>query len=202
MTYQGLDVLEVRHNMRDAIAESFSRLGEFFENPTGRRAWDDHAQLALPSRSFSWTCFSRDEVRVMRAFLDARQGRRIPFWTPTYCWDMTLAVDGAADVNRLTIEKSGHGQFLTSVGSRRFIAIFVPGQAVLYREIVGLITGTTTETIDIDSIPGVALPAATTRICYLVVCRLADDMTKIRWSNRDICEVQLRFQELPREYPA
>ena len=201
MTYEGVDVLEVRHNMREAINESFSRLGVYFPNPTGRRAWDDHALGPLPSRSFSWTCADRVECMELREFLDARQGRRVPFWTPTYCWDLQLATDGPANLNRLTIVKAGYGQFVSGSLARRFLAIAPMGQATIYRQIVGVTTAATTETLDLDSIPGVALPAATTRISFFVLCRLAEDMTTLVWSGRDVCEAQIRFQELPREYP-
>lgn len=200
-TYLGIDVLEVRHNMRDAISENFSRLGEFFENHTGRRAWDDHAAIPLPSRLFSWTCASRAQCVDLRAFLDARQGRRVPFWTPTYCWDLQLATDGPADLNRLTIVKAGYGQFVSGSLARRFLAIFPPGLDPIYREIVGVVVDSTTETLDLDVVPGVELPAGTTRLCFLVICRLAEDMTSIVWHGRDVCEAQILFQELPREYP-
>lgn len=201
MTYRDIDVLEVRHNMRDEIAESFTRLGELIDHQTGPRVWDDHATMAIPVRSFTWTCGTRAECVALREFLKARRGRRIPFWVPTYCWDMQLAVDYPAPVNQITVVKSGYGQFLAGSLGRRFIAIFPAGQPTEYREIISVVSGADTEVIEVDGDALGGLSAETTRICFLVLCRLAEDLTTISWAGRDACEAQIEFQELPREYP-
>lgn len=201
MTYRGVDVLEVWHNMRDGVVESFSRFGELIDHQTGPRAWDDHATMAIPVRSFTWTCGTRAECVALRDFLKARRGRRIPFWVPTYCWDMQLAVDYPAPVNQITIARSGYGQFLAGSLSRRFIAVFRAGYPAEYREVVSVVSGADTEVIEIDGDPLEDLSSETTRICFLVLCRLANDATTISWFGRTACEAQIEFQELPREYP-
>lgn len=201
MTYRDIDVLEVRHNMRDEIAESFTRFGELIDHQTGPRVWDDHATMAIPARSFTWTCGTRAKCVALRDFLKARRGRRIPFWVPTYCWDMQLAVDYPAPVNQITVVKSGYGQFLAGSLGRRFIAIFPAGQPTEYREIISVASGADTEVIEVDGDALGGLSSETTRICFLVLCRLAEDLATISWEGRDTCEALIEFQELPREYP-
>jgi hypothetical protein len=202
MIYRDLDVLEVWNNAREAVAETFSRYGELIDEETGPRVFDDHATVAVPVRSFVWTCFTRAECVALRTFLQARQGRRIPFWVPTYCWDMQLAVDYPLPVNQITVKNSGYSQFLAGTPLRRFIAIFRKGDAAEYREIIGVSEGVGTEIIEIDGDPLADLSAVSTRICYLVLCRLEEDEVTINWSRRDVCEAQIEFRELPREYPA
>jgi hypothetical protein len=202
MTYLGIDVLEVWNNVRDGISESFARSGELIDNQTGPRVWDDHAAAATPVRSFTWTCATRAECVGLRDFLKARRGRVVPFWVPTYCWDMELAIDYPQDVNQLTIKNAGYGLYLGGSLSRRFIAVFASGRPAEYREIVNVTSSPTTEVIEINGDALSGLMAATTRICFLVLCRLADDATSIEWFGRTVCEAQIQFQELLREYPA
>lgn len=201
--YQGLDVLtEAQHNARAAVAEAFGRLGTLIKNPTGKRAYDDHAQQSFPTRNFLWTARHRVACVQLREFLDARQGRRVPFWTPTFCWDLQLAADSDGAGLTLEIRKAGYGQFLWPSLARRRLALFVPGQPMLLRQVTGLDDGATSETLHLDSAPGVPLAAASTRLCFLVLCRLAEDLTELTWWNPDYCEAAIRFRELPNEAPA
>lgn len=201
--YQGLDVLtEAQHNARVAVAEAFTRLGTLIKNPTGKRAYDDHAQQSFPTRNFLWTAPNRVACVQLREFLDARQGRRVPFWTPTFCWDLQLAADSDGAGLTLEIRKAGYGQFLWPSLARRRLALFVPGQPMLLRQVTGLDDGATSETLHLDSAPGVPLAAASARLCFLVLCRLAEDLTELTWCNPDYCEAAIRFRELPNEVPA
>jgi hypothetical protein len=202
MTYLGIDVLETWNNVRDGIATSFLRVGEMIDNQTSARVWDDRATAAIPARSFTWTCVTRAECVALRDFIKARRGRTVPFWVPTYCWDLELAIDYPEEVNQLTVTNTGYGLYLGGSLSRRFIAVFAAGRPVEYREIVGVTSYPTTEVIEINGNALSGLMAATTRICFLVLCRLADDTTTIEWFSRTACEAKIQFQELLREYPA
>jgi hypothetical protein len=202
-TYKGFDVLDQSpHNAREEIAESFSRLGTLSPNPTGRRTFDDHAELSFPMRSFQWTAGDRASCDALRAFLVARKGRLVPFWTPTFAWDMVLNQDAAADESVLHIERSGYVEFLWAFASRRDIAIVVPGQPFLLRRIITVETVGNENLLHLDALLGVDAGAAMTRVSFLVLCRLADDMSELHWSSSDVCEAVLRFIELPKEVPA
>jgi hypothetical protein len=200
----GIDVLtEAQHNARDEIRESFARVGALLDNPTGKREYDDHGGRAFPARNFLWTAPDRAACVRLREFLDARKGRLVPFWTPTFSWDLELAEDSPAESATLVIRRAGYGQFLWPVPARRRLAIFVPGQPMALRKVISLETGTTTETLHLDSAPGgTTLFAETTRICFLPLCRLAEDLTEITWSHTDHCEARIQFAEIPHEVPA
>ncbi len=203
MTYLGLDVLDgERHNAREAIAESFGRLGTLIENATGRREFDDHAGIALLARTFTWTARGHAAAQDLYDFLDARQGRLVPFWTPTFSWDLALAADAGAADAVLTIIAAGYGRFLYSSAARRHLAIFPPGGAPVLRHVTGLDLGAQTEVVHLDAAVGVDLPAATSRLCFLVLGRLAEDRTEVRWPVADVAEATIKFAEIPREIPS
>jgi hypothetical protein len=201
--YEGVDVLtEAQHNTRDSISEAFTRIGTMIENPTGRREYDDQGQRPFPGRNFLWTARDRAACVALREFLDARHGRQVPFWTPTFAWDLALAEDSSGAGATLVIRKAGYGQFLWGSLARRRLAVFAPGQPMLIRRVTGLTDGETTETITLNTPPGVPLPAATTRICFLVLCRLEADQTDLTWKHSGHCEAAIHFRELPNEVPA
>lgn len=203
MSYLGFDVLPVRSNLRAAVAESFGRAGELVESAVGVREFDDHAGVALPVRSFLWTCLDRAACVELRTFLDARQGRRVPFWAPTCCRDLELVADAPAGVS-LTIRRAGYYDYLFSLGPQRHHLAIVPaGGAALLREVTNVTpASSTTETLTLSATTGQDLAAATTAISFLVLCRLAEDFTEIEWASPGRCEAKLSFVELPREVPA
>lgn len=204
MSYLGWDVLPVVHNMREAIAESFARRGTLIGSAVGAREFDDHAGLALPERSFQWTCLDRAACVALRDFLDARKGRLVPFWAPTCCRDLELASDAAAGVT-LSVRRAGYTDYLFGLGApRRHLAIFpAGGGTMLARKVTNAVSASQTlETLTLDATTGQTLVAAKTVISFLVLCRLAEDLTEIEWTSTARCEAALRFVELPREVPA
>lgn len=204
MTYLGYPVLEAAsHNMRESISESFARIGTMVVNPTGRRTFDDHAGLAFPSRSFTWSATTRAECVTLRAFLDACQGRLNAFWVPTYCLDLPLALDASPLSSTLTVQKTGYLDALAGVAARSYLAVRCPSQAMVIRRITGAAAiDASTEAIAIDSVPPVDWPRDSTAISFLVLCRLADDMTPLHWHTSGVCDATILFQEVPLEVPA
>ena len=202
-SYLGFDVLSVTHDMREAVSEAFGRRGEMVTGATGPRHFDDRGGVPFPVRSFLWTANDRTSCNAIRTFLDARKGRLVPFWVPTCCHDLRLAADAPDVASTLTIRRAGYLDFLYSQACRRYLAFFPPGGAMVVRKVTGGSTaGLTTEQVTLDSAAGVALPADGTVISYLVLCRLAEDLTTLRWFSTWGCEASIRFAELPREVPA
>jgi hypothetical protein len=202
--FVSFDVLNAKHNMREQIAESFGRRGQLLDSVTSRRDFDDHATLPFPVRSFQWTCPDRASITTLRAFLDARKGRLNPFWVPTCCWDLQLTANVGVSATDLFIARAGYLDFLFPKTCRRYLAIFPPGGASVYlRKVTACVANdAVSEKITIDTGIGVALPAAGTVISFLVLCRLADDLTSITWLDANACEAAIKFVELPLEVPA
>lgn len=201
--YLTYDVLDVRHDLREPIAESFGRRGQLVAGATGSRWVDDHGGVAFPTRSFLWTANDRTSCNAVRAFLDARKGRLAPFWVPTCCHDLRLSADTSDAASTLFIRRAGYLDFLFGQNCRRYLAVFPPGGAMVIRKVTtGSPVDAATEQIVLDAAVGVALPAAGTVISFLVLCRLAEDLTRIRWFSTWGCEATIRFAELPLEVPA
>jgi hypothetical protein len=203
-TYLGFNVLDAGvHNMREEIAESFGRLGTSLASPVGARTFDDQAGIPLPVRTFTWTAFSRVNCNAVRTFLDACQGRLNPFWVPTCCWDLPLAADVGAGASEMIVQRIGYRESIAGLPCRSYIAVFTRGQPMAIRKITGAAADTSiTEKIAISATPGVPWPAASTVVSYLVLCRLADDITTIKWFSPNACEASIQFQEVPLEVPA
>lgn len=202
-TYLGFDVLEVGHNMQEAIRQSFDRVGEFQENATGRRFWDDAAGQPQPVRSFRWWADGRTQIAALRAFLDARLGRLVPFWTPTYVGELKMSQDGSLLDSSLRILNIGYTRLLFPFASCRYLAIVSANGTFLRRKVtLSTDNGDGTETLALDSGLGIDLAAARTVISFLVLCRLEEDMTALSWDSPDHVEATIGFRALPKETPA
>jgi hypothetical protein len=203
-TYLGFNVLDAGvHNMRDEIAESFGRLGSPLDSTTGPRTFDDQAGIPLATRSFTWTAIGRTNCNAIRTFLDACQGRLNPFWVPTCCWDLPLAADVSTGSSEMIVQKTGYRESLAGIPARSYLAVFARGQAMAIRKVTGAAADTAiTEKISISAVPPVPWPAASTVVSFLVLCRLAEDITTIKWMSPTICEAGIKFQEVPLEVPA
>ena len=202
MTYRGFDVLEVEPNWRDGLESTYRRSWLRFDPGTGKVRVDDRTGITALDNSFAWFMADRAAVAEFRAFVAARKGAAVPFWFPSWRSDLQLRTDAASTDTTLTIDAIGYTKYLFPQRSRRFVA-FILSDSKIYREIVNANDpgDGVSETITIDSAPGVALPAAATLICFLSLCRLESDEVKITWHTSSVAEASLAFREIPREVP-
>jgi len=204
-TYLGLDVLDLtRHNREGTLAEIVRRKFVLLDPQTGQRVSDAQAAAPAPTRPFLWTCFSRPEITAMQAFLDARKGRCVPFWLPSYQQDLTLDQDAANGATSLTVKWVGYtGQMFPAGGGRRHLALYDPISAPVYRKVTAATDpgGRVTESLGLDSGTPRAFPAATTVVSFLKLCRLEEDKTRTNWLSRGVAEAAITVRELPQEAP-
>ena len=202
MTYRGFDVLEVEPNWRDGLESTYRRSWLRCDPGTGKVRVDDRTGITALDNSFAWFMADRAAVAEFRAFVAARKGAAVPFWFPSWRSDLQLRTDAASTDTTLTIDAIGYTKYLFPQRSRRFVA-FILSDSKIYREIVNANDpgDGVSETITIDSAPGVALPAASTLICFLFLCRLESDEVKITWHTSSVAEASLAFREIPREVP-
>lgn len=201
-TFLGYDLLDqTTPNMRDAIAQAFSRAGDLVGSEVGRKVFDDFIGYAVPVRSFSWLADGRTEVAALQAFLDARKGRIVPFWTPTYCGEVPLYEDKLAAASSLRVPFFGYTRFLFPQPWRRYLAIVPPGGAYFVRKVsTATDNGDGTETLTLTAALGVDVPKGWL-VSYLTFCRLEADRTKIRWHGPFKAETIIDFRERPNEAP-
>ena len=206
MTYLGYDVIEVNFNRLGAIEERSRRKFVLLDPGTGKRLSDAHAPAPAGARPFIWTARTRAESAAMRDFIDARKGRAIPFWLPSYQWDLRLAEDAVTDQAILSIEWVRYTeQMWGTTGARRHLAIFELGQEDMdYYQISAASDpgDDVTESITIDPTAVRDYPKASTVISFLKLCRLATDEIEISYPDGKHATAAFPVIELPLEAPA
>lgn len=202
-TYQSIDVLELEPNWRDGISSSHRRSYFRLDPGMGKVLVEDRGGVAATDNGFSWFMEDRTAISDFKTFLAARKGAAVPFWFPTWRQDFQLASDAASVDTTLTISLIGYSKFLSSMAARKYIAIILPDGSKRYRKITNATDpgNGVTETITIDSSAGVALPASTTLISFLLLCRLESDAAKTKFHNLNVAESSLVFREIPKEVP-
>lgn len=205
MTYLGYNVLVLNYNRLGSFEERFRRKFVLLDPKTGKRVSDEQAPAPAASRPFTWTALGRAEIAAMRAFLDARVGRAVPFWLPSFQWDLALTEDVLQNQAIVTIRWVRYGQQMWgTTGARRHVALWSLGVGAmdLYR-----IAGATdpadylTETLTLDPVAVRAYPKATTVVSFLKLCRLEDDRVEISYPSGSVAEATIHLRELPLEAP-
>jgi hypothetical protein len=205
MTYRGFDVLELNYNRVGRIEERVRRKFVLLDSKTGVRQSDEQSAAPAPTRPFSWLALGRGEIEVMRQFLDDRKGRAVPFWLPSFQWDLSLASDVAVSSPTAQISWTRYtSQMFGTTGARRHLALWDLGiPSFEYYEVIaasdpgdGL-----TETLTLS--PGAArdYQADRTVISFLKLCRLERDAVEIRYPSGNVAHATIDVRELPMEAP-
>lgn len=206
MTYRGFDVLILDYNRDGPIADRFSRDFVVLDATTGLRTASEHSECPAGGRPFKWTAIGRDQIAAMREFLDVRKGRAVPFWFPSFQWDLTLAEDvtvAQAILNLVWMRYTQ--QMFGTTGARRHVALWTLGDGSsmdCYRISAANDPATgLTETITIDPLAGEDYPAETTVISFLRLCRLENDRVTITYPSVNVAEAEILVREIPLEAP-
>lgn len=206
MTYLGYTVLLLNPNRKENLEETVTRKLAILDTVSGIRKSDEHAAGPNPVRPFIWTAIGRPAVAELFAFLDERKGARVPFWFPSWQWDLALysdlaATDGTAEINWVRYTQ----QMFPNTGARRHLAFYplgVGGETVpidIYK-----VTDANdpadfqTETLTISPAASKLYPAATTVISFLKLVRLEEDGITIK-GGFDRAEATIQVRELPEE---
>lgn len=205
MTYLGHDVLELNYNRVGPVEERLRRKFVLLDSKTGKRVADEQAPAPAPSRPFTWTALGRAEIASMRAFLDARVGRAVPFWLPSFQWDLALAEDVLQDQSIVTIHWVRYRQQMWgTTGARRHLAFWSLGAGAMDFYRIADATDPAdyqTETLTLDPVAIRDYPMATTVLSFLKLCRLEDDLVEISYPTAHVAEATIRVRELPLEAP-
>ena len=200
--YLGLNVLEVQPNRAKDPRRSFLRSLTKMDAGTGKTTVQDRAGISRSELEFDWFLDGRSEIAVFQAFLLARKGRAVPFWVPSWRHDLVLNQDAGAIDTSITVKATGFTKYQFGQTSRRQVAFILSDGTMIYRRITGSNDpGNGTEVLTLDSALGVAVPAATTMVCFLHLVRLASDAVEVLWHHQTLAEASMRFTEVPREIP-
>jgi hypothetical protein len=198
-TYQGYDLLDQTQPGRTGEEKEIRRSVVLLDNKTGKRTSDDRGGTPVIERGFSWLAQGRSAVNTLKAFITARKGRAVPVWVPTYQRDLALTTDvGSADI-AITVKDINYTNMMFPNAARRHIAFIGPSGAITPRKITSAMrNANNTETLTLDSAVGASF-SASTMVCFLALCRLAEDEVEITWHSVEVAEATLRFVEVPRE---
>ena len=206
MTHLGYDVLELDYNRVGGIEERLQRKFGLLDQGTGKRRPDEHSPAPASERPFTWTAIGRDEITELRTFLDARIGRAVPFWLPSYQWDLALTEDVDEDQAIVTVQWIRYTQqMFGTTGARRHVALWTLGDGSVmdcYRiSDADDPLDYATESITLD--PGAVrdYDAGTTVVSFLKLCRLASDRVGISYQSGRVAEATISVAELPIEAP-
>lgn len=203
MIYQGFDVLEAQADGRLARIDAHEREMALMGPATGRIAIDDVQGVSELVREYAWTCLGPADVATLKAFIDARRGRAVPFWLPSMERDLELNGDFTAGHGFIDIETVGYtAQLFPWSGARRHLYLSAPGVTPIARKVTSAVNNLNgTESLYLDSPLGASFPKATTVVSFLRLCRKEDDGVSISWTSRGYQTATLSFRELPLEAP-
>ena len=205
--YLGTEVLDLTildPNRASATDENTARKLAILDQLTGPVQMDPQAITPTPTSKILWTATSRAQAKLMADWIDARRGRAIPFWIPSYEADMNLAVDLASGGTIATVRWTGYHEYVWSKGfGRRHVAIHTPGFPLEYKAIVGSAhtPGSATQTITFSSGTARDYAAASTTIMFLRYSRLDSDDVRRTWLSNAVVEADIPLRELPIEEP-
>ena|GEM_PF-864177 len=202
--YLGYDVLELNYNRNQSLQERIDRKVARLDSRTGEKWFDEQSPAPNPTRPFVWTANGKAEMAVLRAFLDARHGRAVPFWFPSFQWDLSLAEDLASTVSIATIVWARYTeQMFGTTGGRRYVALWtygIPTPLDPYKIADANDPGNgSTESITLSPAATRLYPKATTVISFLKLCRLESDEVEIAYPGGDVAEARIAVRELPLE---
>jgi hypothetical protein len=204
-TYQGHPVLEMRPDESDDLSASFARKLNVLDNQISFPVTDDVSGLAWPVQSHPVFRFSRDENAALRSLLYWLGGRASALWVPSWQNDVTLTTLVASNATTLTVRWCGITRYLVGLPGRKHLRIELRDGTVLYRAVTDAQeAGQVSESLSIDSAPGVAIdPAAVRVISWMALCTLASDSVEIQHETDDdgTNTCALAFAGVPAEEP-
>lgn len=137
---------------------------------------------------FNQTFFSRQEISQWWAFLNRRDGRRIPFWMPTYEKDFDAFSFAFGGINYYS---NGYAGLINCAPGRRDIVIICEAATISYpagtispRRLTASVDHLDgTETVSVSMSDFTANENLKTRVSLLKFCRLEGDTVEVAWHS-------------------
>jgi hypothetical protein len=204
--YLSLDVLTGLPCALSPPGEIYNRRVTVVGTAPGIRTPDAQDGAAGWTRQLLVKCRTAAEIEALRAFLDARRGRAVPFWLPTWDEDLTLVADAeenAASFDIRNPQGAGYAGLLQPLGPhRRHLQFHTPGQVPFHLAVGGTEDqGSGVATVELQT----HLPQAITTACrvsYLRYVRLDTDAPVIEHYGPEYARCQFPVREIPLECPA
>lgn len=198
-TYAGYRVYLGNTNWAQPTETEALRQLEVLDYDTGAPWVDDLSGLAALLKSWHWTLGSRAEIVALRAWLAARAGKLVPFWSATQAVDMEVTAAIGASDSAITIRNIGYARYLNGRSDRRHLVIETLAGVRYYRAITASSEiDDASETLSIDTTLGTTLqPADIKSVRFLHLVRLDSDEIEIEWHSTEIAECSTMLRSLP-----
>jgi hypothetical protein len=198
-TYAGYRVYAGGTNWAEPVEIEAMRQLDVLDYDTGAPWVDDLSGIAALLKSWHWTLGSRAEIVALKKWLAAREGRRVPFWSPTQAEDLKIMAPIGSSAVSITVENIGYARYLAGRADRRHIMIETLAGQRFYRSITASSEiDDATEQITIDSALGVTLqPADIKSARFLHLTRLESDEVEIAWHSLALAECSTMLRSLP-----
>lgn len=196
--YQGYEVLTEEPDWSLEVGEAAERDWEAVDFEVGPVAYDAHTSAPEFSRPFHWLIKGRDGIARFLGFLEARKGRQVPFWLPTYARDLEQTQDAAAADVSLEFRDVHYATYLSQHPNRRDLAFFPQAGDPIFRRITASAKGDADrEFLTLDQSFGQIRKAADWRcISYLTFVRMDQDTIRPVWETDDLLRVSFRVKEI------
>ena len=172
---------------------------------TGAVALDTGARstptLAIP---YAQKFANRAQVSEWWGFLDLRQGRRVPFWMPSWEKDFQPITINNGFTGSIVYTANGYADWVDVASGRKDIAIiylqtgqvYTQGHHQRIRITAAVNNGNGTETIDCPLTFVYDADKALVRISFLRFCRLDSDTAEIAWKTSCIAQTRQTMREM------
>jgi len=204
--YAGLDVLTEPLMGPAPPGEGYNRRAATVGGQPGVRVLRAQDDAAGWTRTLAFQLSGQARIEAMRAFLDARKGRAVPFWLPTWDEDLTLAGTCSAGSGFVYVccpVDVGYDTLVYPLGPhRRHVQLWTHGAAPAYHKLTAL--GDWADDVrEIDLTPNLTATATiATRVSYLRYVRLDTDAPVIARRGPGYASCELPVREIPLECPA
>lgn len=184
--YRGLPLMLIAPNWVSPLDERNVRNIDVFETDLKARFTVLNSDVPYIVRTHAWFLKGKPRIAQYRGWLFSRKGRVVPFWSPSWKNDMTLAQRIEAGSLSMTIETIGYRNFYGSRVGREDIIIFLRNGQHLTRRISSAAAGLTpsTEILVLDQeVASVIEPHMVQMICFLGQHRLDSDEVELDWRS-------------------
>lgn len=146
---------------------------------------------------------NRAQISEWLGFLDLRQGRRVPFWMPSWEKDFQPVTINNGALGSIIYSTNGYADWIDGASGRKDIDIIYLQQGQVYaaghhqrvRITAATNNGNGTETIDCPLTFVYDEDKAKIRVSFLRYCRLESDAVEIAWKTSCIAASKIALRE-------
>lgn len=203
--YLSVDVLPGSTDGGEVLDFSYEHLRTDIDYQTGAVAIDSGARpnphLIVPYKEIF---VDRAALSDFWGFLDLRQGRRVPFWFPTWEDDFTPLTINNGFNGSIDYDANGYANWIDAANGRKDLAIiylqdgqvYSAGHQQYVRITAATDNGDGTETIDCPLTFVYDEDKAGLKLSFLRYCRLESDSVEVAWETTTVARTRTAFREL------